>query len=402
MRGILLLALAVLAAAPAGAQARVDAPPPRPALADADSNDAGAYFRLGQQLLETEPGKAADAFWWASQIDPAWADPLYGLFAARLLREPSLLASYLEYDPRTGAVPGVLAVNRIYVRAVRMDPFLRPQFDREILERYAVAVALGPGVRPRTPSSADFYLERQLERMHPVMRGRVLAGEGRLVEALEVFDDALRRGRRANPGVQRYIRHWRARLFAQAGNDSMALAELRSAIEAGEEAEREDLRFYESKAVLAYSEGLLHERRGDLAAAREAYARALVEDLSYYAAHARLGALALAAGDSAGALMEAGMAAEVAPDDAATRLAHATMLARMGHFAEAEAEALAATKLAPYYADAWLLLGLARDALGGDAVEAYRAFVDRARQGDPRRARAERVLAERAALAGTP
>ncbi len=72
----------------------------------------------------------------------------------------------------------------------------------------------------------------------------------------------------------------------------------------------------------------------------------------------------------------------------------------MGHLPEAEAEALAATERAPYYADAWLLLGLVRDGLGGGgALDAYRAFLDRARRDDPRRPRAEQVVAERTAAA---
>jgi tetratricopeptide (TPR) repeat protein len=404
MRRILFVALAVVAAhAPAGAQERAEAPPRPPLPAEADSNDARAYFRLGKNVLESEPQRAADAFWWASQIDPAWAEPLYGLFAARLLSHPRRLVRYVDGDTAVLASPEVRAMDRLYGRAVRMDPFLQPQFDREILQVYAVAVALGPGVRPQTASSADFYLDRQLEWMHPAMRGRVLAGEGRMLEALEAFDDALRRGRRAHPGVQRSIRHWRARLFAQAGNDSMALAELGSAVHAGEALERGDgLRLYESKAVLEHSQGLLHERRGDLPAAREAYARALVEDLSYYAAHARLGALALAAGDSATGLAELGLAVETAPEEPAPRLAHATLLARLGRFAEAETQALAVTELAPHYADAWLLLALTRDALGEDALPAWHTFVALARRDDPRRTRAEQLLAQRAAAEPAP
>jgi tetratricopeptide (TPR) repeat protein len=398
---ILPVVLALLVAAPAAAQ-RGEVPP-RPALAsaEADSNDARVYFRLGKDLLESEPQRAADAFWWASQIDPAWAEPLSGLFAARLLANPRRLVRYYDGDPRVLASPEVRAIDTLWVRAMRMDPLLRPQFDREITEVYAVAVALGPGVPARDAAAARFFLERHMETMDPVMRGRVLAGEGRMAEALEAFDEALRRGRRAHPGTQRYIRHWRARLFAQAGNDSMALAELGSALDVVEEAQQADLlRFYQSKAVLAHSQGILHERRGDLPAAREAYARALVEDLSYYAAHARLGAVALAEGDSATALGELRLAAETAPDDAPSRLAYATLLARMGHLPEAEAEALAATERAPYYADAWLMLGLVRDWRGGDgALAPYRTFVDLARRDDPRRARVEQVVAERTAAA---
>ena len=78
MRTIFLLSLAaslVSAAAPLHAQRAGDVPR-RPRLAAAaDTNDAGAYYRLGRERLERSPEEAAAAFYWASQIDPGWADP---------------------------------------------------------------------------------------------------------------------------------------------------------------------------------------------------------------------------------------------------------------------------------------------------------------------------------------
>jgi hypothetical protein len=390
MRTILLLLAALLAAAPADAQRRGEVPR-RPRLpAAADSNDAVAYFRLGQELLERRPQQAADAFYWASQINPGWADALYGRYAALLMTNPDRLVRYNLGDRRTREHPEVLRIDSLYFRALRLDPFLRPQFDRDLI-RLFVSTALFGG----NTAEAAFYTEEVLRDLPPLLRGRLNAGEGRLMQALQAYDEALResRGRRSEP--LRMIRHERGRMFALAGNDSMALVELGHALEASAAEDEGDelVFFYESKAMLEHSLGVVHERAGDPGAAREAYARALLEDLSYFPAHMRLGVLALAEGDSATAERELAMAAEAAADEPTARLAYATMLTALRRLPEAEAELLAVTELAPYFADPWYVLGLVRDWRGeGDSTAAYRAFLARARRGDPRRAQVEQLL----------
>jgi tetratricopeptide (TPR) repeat protein len=224
-----------------------------------------------------------------------------------------------------------------------------------------------------------------------------MAGEGRLAQALDAFDEALRQSRHRRSAPVRFIRHERGRMFALAGNDSMALVELGHALDAAvDEDEGDDLVwFYESKAVLEHSRGMVHERGGNRAAAREAYARALLEDLSYHPAHLRLGVLAMAEGDTATALAELGLAAETGRTDAPTRLAYGTLLAALRRLPEAEAELLAVTEMAPYYAEAWFLLAMVRDwrGKGEDAMGAYHAFLQRARRDDPRRAQVEQLVA---------
>ncbi|HZG43470.1 MAG TPA: hypothetical protein VEY93_10940, partial [Longimicrobium sp.] len=88
-----LFAAAVLLAAPAEAQR--ERAPRRPALpAAADTNDARAYYDLGVRSMERRPDLAADAFYWAIELRPGWADALYGRHTALLLRDPRRMIQY--------------------------------------------------------------------------------------------------------------------------------------------------------------------------------------------------------------------------------------------------------------------------------------------------------------------
>jgi tetratricopeptide (TPR) repeat protein len=388
-----ILALALALAPPLHAQRGGDVPR-RPRLpAAADTNDARAYYRFGQENLERRPDDAAAAFYWASQIDPGWADPLYGRHVALLMSNPRRLILYQAGDRRTRLSPEALRIDSLYFRALRLDPFVQRPFERELVRMWVMTALTGSN--PNADMSlAAFYTETILQDLPPLLRGRVLAGEGRLPQALRAYDEALREGRSRRSETRRHIRHERGRMFALAGNDSAALAELQLAIDAGVEEERDELvRFYDSKAMLEYSRGRILERAGDPAAAREAYARALVEDLAYHPAHMRMAALALVAGDSATAVQELALAVDAGADDAVARLAYAVILATQRRLDEAEAQLLAAIEVAPHYAEPWYVLGLVRDWRGSDqGVEAYRGFLHRARRDDPRRAQVEQVI----------
>ncbi len=389
----LILALAATLAAPLHAQRAGDVPR-RPRLtAAADTNDARAYYRFGQDNLERRPDDAAAAFYWASQIDPGWADPLYGRHVALLMSNPRRLILYQAGDRRTRLSPEALRIDSLYFRALRLDPFVQRPFERELVRMW-VMTALTQYNPNADLSLAAFYTENILQDLPPLLRGRVLAGEGRLPQALRAYDEALNEGRARRSETRRHIRHERGRMFALAGNDSAALAELQLAIDAGVEEEREELvRFYDSKATLEYSRGRVLERTGDLAAAREAYGRALVEDLSYHPAHMRMAALALAEADTATAVQELALAAEAGADDAVARLSYAVILTTQRRLDEAEAQLLAAIEVAPHFADPWYVLGLVRDWRSSDrALEAYRGFLHRARRDDPRRQAVEQVV----------
>jgi hypothetical protein len=394
MRTLFILSLAAAAvAAPLQAQ-RVGDVPRRPRLdAAADTNDARAYYRLGQERLERRPEEAAAAFYWASQIDPAWADPLYGRHVALLMSDPRRLVRYWNGERGTRRSAEVLGIDSLYFRALRIDPFVQRPFEREMV-RVLVMNLLGADDPGADAALAAFYTETILQDMTPLLRARVLAGEGKALQALQAYDEALREGRGRRSETRRYIRHERGRMFGLIGNDSAALAELQQAIDLGVEEEREELvRFYDSKAVLEHSRGLVLERAGSLAAAREAYARALMEDLSYHPAHLRMGALALVEGDTATAVQELALAAQAGADDPMARVLYATLLTRVRRLDEAAAELQAAAAAAPHWAEPWYMLGLVRDwGAPGNAMEAYRRYMERARRDDPRREQVEPLL----------
>jgi tetratricopeptide (TPR) repeat protein len=394
MRALLIFSLAAASvAAPLHAQ-RAGEVPRRPRLdAAADTNDARAYYQLGRNRLERHPHEAAAAFYWAAQLDPGWADPLYGRHVALLMTDPRRLVRYWDGDRRTRTSAEVLAIDSLYFRALRIDPFVQRPFERELV-RVLVMNLLGGDVPGADASLAAYYTETVLQDMPPLLRAQVLAGEGEVLKALQAYDLALRDSRGRRSETRRYIRHERGRMYALIGNDSAALTELQLAIDLGVEEERAELvRFYDSKAVLEHSRGLVLERGGDLAAAREAYSRSLLEDLAYHPAHVRMGALALVEGDTATAVQELSMAVQAGADDPVTRVLYATLLTRVRRLDEAQAELQAAAAAAPYWAEPWYMLGLVRDwGAPGDSMEAYRRYLERARRDDPRRAQVEQLL----------
>jgi Tfp pilus assembly protein PilF len=141
---------------------------------------------------------------------------------------------------------------------------------------------------------------------------------------------------------------------------------------------------------------MIHEQTDNLAAAREAYGRALQENLSYYPAHTRLGLVALIAGDTATALSELDLSVQLAPQEITARVTYGTLLARVGRTDEATAQLRQAAELEPYYALPQYLLGRVAEARQErvPAVAAYRAFLARASQRDQRRAEVVQRIAD--------
>src|SRR5207237_8276038 len=107
-----------------------------------------------------------------------------------------------------------------------------------------------------------------------------------------------------------------------------ALSELTQAVDELRKTDKKDLVYvYESKALVEHSIGLVQQRLGDKAAAKEAFGRALQEDLSYFPAHVQLGYIALEAKDTTTALSEMDLAVQIRADDAPLRSLYGYTLA---------------------------------------------------------------------------
>lgn len=387
MRQILaVLLLGAAAAAPLAAQsARARAVPARPALAAADSNDAAAFYSHGLAMLHRQPAEAADAFYWAARLRPEWADAHYAQRIAILLSDKNRLVDYMEGSRRVVRSPEMVYADSLIDRALLLDPYLYRKYDKQLLTDYFQASAersiRREGGQPDAAAIAH-WIQGWIISAPAWMRAWSAYSEGRFPEAVEHYARAVRQARRDKWSV----RADRARTLYLMGADSAALADMSLAVSEYREDDDDDVVFlYESKAQLEHSIGLIHERMRNPAAAREAYGRALQEDLSYHPSHVRLSVLALADGDTATALAEMDLAVQIRATDPALRNAYGLTLASARKYMEAVEQFRKATELDPVYAQPYLYLGRIHDGSGmaESAVEFYEAFLARAAQRDP-------------------
>ena len=171
---------------------------------------------------------------------------------------------------------------------------------------------------------------------------------------------------------------------------SLALTEMRSR-------DTKDLVFfYDSKALFEHTIGTLLEQKGDLAGAREAYGKALQEDLSFYPAHQRLALVALGAHDTTTAMSELALAVEIAGDEPFLRYVYGFALASVGKHAEAKEHLVKSMELEPYFALPNVVLGQVYERLGDakNAQAAYTAFLARSSLKESQRAFATTRLRE--------
>jgi Flp pilus assembly protein TadD len=161
---------------------------------------------------------------------------------------------------------------------------------------------------------------------------------------------------------------------------------------------------YDSKALLEQSRGLIYEQMERDSLAREAYGRALQEDLSYHPAHARLAMLALSHGDTATALSELELAVQLKGDDAALRHAYAYVLGISGRVGDAAPHLQKAIELEPWYAAPYELLGRMYQSseMLPEARRYYEGFLARASRHDPMVASVQQRLAQLPADASAP
>jgi tetratricopeptide (TPR) repeat protein len=389
---------ALLPSAPAGAQDRAREPR-RPRLdAAADTNSAGAYYSHGVRVMSTRPAEAVDAFYWATRLEPGMADAWYARRIAFFMSRPERFGAYMEGNRRALESRDVRAADSLHLRALTLNPFLRTKFDKDLFDHYVEWSVQRDNPRERVdPVEMKYWLDNWLQSGGPATRAWVAYAEGRFPDALDHYATALRSSRRKSG-----IHADRARIFLMVGRPDSALVQMGRAVAEMRERDAKDLVYlYESKALFEHSTGIILEQQGKPEQAREAYGRALQEDLSYYPAHVALASLALASGDTATALAELDLAVQIRGDDAPVRYASAQALALSGRFPEAEEHLRSAVASEPWYAPPYALLGgvLETAGRGREAREAYRTFLARSTRAHPLR---QNVQARLAALGGEP
>jgi tetratricopeptide (TPR) repeat protein len=364
LRAAFLVVAALLVATVSEAQKKPKEPK-RPKMdVGRDTNSAGAYYFWGLGQLQRNPRDAENAFYWASRLDPAWADPLY---AQRIAFHMSNLERFWKYMIGTKYVlksPDIKRTDSLYYRAMLRDPFFFRRHDKMLLDQLYRELTGQYGV-----ISGD-----------PEMRAWFAYSETRFPEAVDLYAKAIAKRPKA------YDLHAdRARAFFHMGRFDSTVAEMNLAIDGYRKEDESDLVIvYESKAMYEFSIANAFIQAGKLQEAREALGRTLTEDLSFYIAHQRMAALSLMAGDTATALSEYELAVQLNNDDAPLRAEYGAVLVRLGKHAEAEPHLLRAIELEPWYARPYAILASAYEGLGknAEAVAQYAAFLERAARND--------------------
>lgn len=399
MRQLLLAAAFVATVGTPSPAQRLGPPEKRPTLAaGADTNDANAYYSYGISKFERDPQEAAAAFYWAARLNPAWGDPLYARRAALLMSNPSRLRQVMENDRRAMKSDEMRRLDSLQFRALMWSPFLYRKLDRTMFVAY-IKDESGNGIRDESPELA-FAIDHYLRDAGASMRGWLAYSDGNLPSALSLYARALSGAR-----DKVSIRLDRARIFSMQNNVDSATKEFNLALDELRKQDQKDLVvFYNSKALAEYSIAVLLEGADNPAGAREAYGRALQEDLSYYPAHLRLGLLALGSKDTTTAMSELALASQLAPDEPHIRYVNGFVLGTSHHYADAERELRKAIELEPYYALPYLMLGRVEEvqSKGKEAAAAYQQFLDHASGTDGQRAVAiERLTEIKEILAAT-
>lgn len=371
--------LGIAVAAPAASQEKE---PPRPKLEQsADTNDPRAYYSLGERLLARDARKASEAFYWAMRLDPSWADALYARRTALLMRDGRRLVRYVDGDRRTIESAEVRRIDSLQVRAMMTNPFFYRRYERKMMDAYIVQAVNGGRSTDLSPSEIQFAWDGYLRQAPAATRGWAAYADGRFSDALRAYGTALGDAKR-----KAYLRTERGRIFQMTGRPDSALAMLRlAADELRREDNKELVLLYDSKAFLEFSIGKIHESMDQRQQAREAYGRALQEDLAFYPAHVALAGLAVAEGDTATVISEMELAVQLSPGDPMIHLLYGYSLASLGKASEAIAQLEKASAAEPLFARPYRLLGQVHEQMGNreQAVRNYELFLARSARTAP-------------------
>ena len=352
MRQILLLAVAALLASPLAAQKKPKPIDP-PKLDDprADPNDAYAYMKYGWRSDVSWKNTLA-AFQWAYRLQPDDVEILAALQQAYWMRQTPQWRSF-------------------YNEGVE---FVVKSKEAKFLDSLRVELAI------RNPM---VYLRGNCYRLEGIENERddwlaaaILFDYGCYKESSERYAKAIER----RPG-RLGLRMDRAHALYRSDQFGDAISELQVVLDSLRSRDAKYLAHqYQTRAVIEFMIGQSYLRARNAQGAREAFGRALAEDLSLYWVHARLAEVALSARDTRTALAEYAQAVALKEDDGVLLHDYGVALSASRQFAEAEPLFRRAIELEPYFSTAYYNLAVSLDRQNKDAEarDAYTQFLERA------------------------
>ncbi|HSJ15197.1 MAG TPA: hypothetical protein VK939_12325, partial [Longimicrobiales bacterium] len=244
--------------------------PERPRLAaSADTNDAAAYYRFGKEQLRRTPKLAAQAFYWATRLDPTSAEAFYARRIGILLEEPNLVLGYLDREKHAMRSRAARTADSLYQRALMMEPFLVRTLDRALWDGYGEQWAreVERSTRLNDPGALRYDIDRFLKQASPELRALYSYTEGNYPDAVRNYGIALQRRR-----YKGWLYAQRAHVQFVSGHLAEAESDLGLAMQEARKADEKDVvYFYESKANYEFALGYIMEASGRTSEALEAY-----------------------------------------------------------------------------------------------------------------------------------
>ena len=347
----------------AGGQGKAEPVPRRPALkASADTNDWMEYQQYAMNIIVANPGRAAEALYWAERLEPTRAEPTMARWAALWMTRPKLLGDYWMGSEKIRNSPAVRRLDSLNYSARLRDPMVN-QAVRLLVAQTMLNHLVGRG-------NWEWDREPEVKAWLDYTTGHFARAAAGLATVIE-----------KDPEKYHGLRYTRALALAGMQEYDSAAAELTRLVEEMRQRDEEEIvYFYNSKAMFEYATGVMHMQARKFEDARQAFMRALTEDLAFFPAHRALGALALGRGDTATALTEYQLALELKPDDVVTRHYFALLLFNARRHDAAIEHLRFVIEAEPYFPDPYYYLGRILEARGqrAEALEHYAGFVARA------------------------
>ena len=376
-----------------------------------DTNDSRLYYRAGVSAHGINPSLASAAFYWASRLDPGWADPYFA-------RWYTLRSAPYTYALRFGShrnaagktitdlrAPPVIPdsvwmrIDSLALQASVRNPFVDQNlYFNEIVTRARGQVILANRLQTRMIDQIN--AQRLAQGEAPVAAPRRVQMGVTWVSAYAArdFPNAARllapliASHRDN--LELYV--FRANAFFNIRQYDSCEAMLRAAMARIETKEAaRTLPAYLSKEAFIYAIGITQELSGNQAGARTSYEQTVAENLGFYMAHLHIASVALVAQDTASAVTEALAAAQIRPDDPVAQFYAGYTLLTADKRDEAIEHLRAAIVSDPYYSLPYLYLGqaLQQSADTAGALVNFREFLARSRRDDERRSTVEATVA---------
>lgn len=356
-----------------------------------DTNDAQTYYDAGVGALNGDPAGAAAAFYWASRINPAWAEPYFGRwFALTQAAEQTAVLKKLDKkkykDLVTVPDTTLKHLDSLVILADIHDPFFDEKLALDVASTNAHGeLALYNQLRNK---AVNEYNQKQIsedpEDAMPLMIHDVKmehTWEGAYAD--RHFDSAaadLAKLIKKHPdAIQLYVYRAKAQYY-QKQFDSAA-ATLGAAVAQIEKRDTSKvLPVYVSREMMTYMIAMANAQAHHDSAAKATFQLVVTQNLGFHMAHLHLASQALDKHDTATAINEAQISAQIRPDDPVVQLFLGYALVNAGHLSDGIDHLRQATAVDPYYSLPYYYLGQALEQSGNDtaAVTAYKGYLTHA------------------------